>query len=303
MNPNPAKIISASRRTDIPGFYMDWFMERIRIGFFEVKNPYTQMVKKVEVSKEAVHTIVFWSKNYDDFIHKRAGEKLRRLGFNLYFNFTINSESSLLEQGILPLGQRLNQLKKLSSRFGPESIAWRFDPICFYKTEPDGCEKNNLSDFSIISEQASEIGIKKCVTSFLDMYPKIHKRLAFLSREKETTLNFIDPPMEKKLEVIQWMEKHLSQLNIRLSLCCEKELFSHLGADPSVLENACVDGNIFKMNFGGAPETKKDYGQRSKQGCKCTRSIDIGSYEEHPCFHNCLFCYAAPDIDNTLKKA
>jgi len=303
MSQNPAKILSASRRTDIPGFYMDWFMERIRMGFFEVKNPYTRMIKTVEVSKESIHSIVFWSKNYADLIHQGAGEKLKRLGFNLYFNFTINSESPLLEPELPPLGQRLSQLKALVSLSGPENIAWRFDPICFYKTEPDGCEKDNLSNFLIISKQVSELGIKKCVTSFLDMYPKIHKRLEFLSRQKETTtLYFTEPSLEKKMQVIQWMEKHLSKLDMQLSLCCEKELFSHLGADTTVLENACVDGNLLKMNFGGTPETRRDYGQRSKQGCKCTRSIDIGSYDEHPCFHNCLFCYAAPDIDNKIKK-
>ncbi len=302
MSPSPDKIISASRRTDIPGFYMDWFMERIRIGFFEVTNPYTRKIKKVDVSRESIHSIAFWSKNYTDFLHKKAGEKLKRLGFNLYFNFTINSESVVLEQKMPPLDQRLIQLQELASLFGPENIAWRFDPICFYKTDLDGHEKNNLSDFLVIAERASKLGIKKCVSSFLDMYPKIHKRLAFLFQGKGTTLNFIDPAQEKKIEIIQWMEKHLSQLNMRLSLCCEKELFSHLGAGTSVLENACVDGNLLKMNFGGLPETKRDYGQRSKQGCKCTRSIDIGSYDEHPCFHNCIFCYAAPDMDNTMKK-
>jgi len=281
---------------------MDWFMEHIRIGSFEIKNPYNRIVKKIEVSIESIHSIVFWSKNYEIFIHSRAGEKLRRLGFNLYFNFTINSESALLEPGVLPLSQRLNQLESLSSLFGAENIAWRFDPVCFYKTEPDGCEKNNLSDFALISEKASGLGIKKCVTSFLDIYPKIHKRLQYLSRKKTIPLIFTNPCLEKKLQVLQWMEKHLSQLNMHLSLCCEKELASHPDTGSTILENACVDGNLLKANFGGLPETKRDYGQRSKQGCRCTRSIDIGSYDEHPCFHNCIFCYAAPDIDKRLKK-
>jgi len=281
---------------------MDWFMERIRLGFFEVKNPYTRRIKTVEASKESVHSIVFWSKDYDIFLRMKAGEKLNRLGFNLYFNFTLNSESPLLEPGILPLRNRLGQLKALASLFGPENIAWRFDPICFYKTTPEGCEEDNLSDFAVIAGEASALGIKKCVTSFLDMYPKIHSRLAFLSRKKEVSPVFSSPSPQRKLEVIQRMEKQLSKLNLCLSLCCEKELVSRLGKATTVRENACVDGNLLKMNFKGEPETKRDYGQRSKQGCKCTQSVDIGSYDEHPCFHNCLFCYAAPDIDNRLKK-
>ena len=32
-------IISASRRTDIPAFYSDWFFERVKEGFVLVRNP------------------------------------------------------------------------------------------------------------------------------------------------------------------------------------------------------------------------------------------------------------------------
>ena len=39
---------------------------------------------------------------------------------------------------------------------------------------------------------------------------------------------------------------------------------------------------------------RKDTGQRVKAGCGCTVSVDIGSYRQQPCYHNCLFCYANP---------
>jgi len=32
-------IISASRRTDIPAFYSDWFINRIQTGYCNVVNP------------------------------------------------------------------------------------------------------------------------------------------------------------------------------------------------------------------------------------------------------------------------
>jgi len=75
MTQMPDKILSASRRTDIPAFYMDWFMEHINLGFFMVKNPYNKTVKKIEVSKELIHSIVFWSKNYDAFLKAKSEEK------------------------------------------------------------------------------------------------------------------------------------------------------------------------------------------------------------------------------------
>lgn len=288
---------------------MDWFMEHIRMGYFEVKNPYRGLARTIEISTKSFHSIVFWSKNYGMLIDSNAGERLRDMGFHLYFNFTINSESPVLEPEILPIDQRLEQLKTLSSVFGPENIAWRFDPVCLYRTEPDGPIENNLSGFMRIAQKASEFGITKCVTSFLDMYPKILKRLTAFSQKGFSAPVFIDPPLEKKLEILRQMHAYIAKLGMGLSLCCEKELyhaFNDCAAtpfdNPPVKENACIDGTLLKKNFGGLPETARDYGQRSGKGCKCTRSIDIGSYTDHPCFHNCLFCYAAPEMDTRIKK-
>jgi len=281
---------------------MDWFMEHIHSGFFNVKNPYNQIVKKIEVSKDNIHSIVFWSKNYDAFIKTRAGEKLTQLGFNLYFNFTINSQSSFLEPNLPALKKRFEQLSKLVSVFGAEKISWRFDPICFYEINNTRSVKNNLLDFPVIAEEASKLGIKKCVTSFFDAYPKIQKRLKLLSSKNNRVIVFKDPSMHKKIEVIHRMEKYLAKTNITLHLCCERQVFSNLDISTTVLENACIDGNLLKRLAGGNLELKRDYGQRSKKGCQCIKSIDIGSYEKHPCFHNCLFCYANPHIDTFIQK-
>ncbi len=277
-------------------------MDHITLGFFKVKNPFTKTIKKIDVSKELVHSIVFWSKNYDVLIRKKAGEKLLSLGFNLYFNFTINSESPLLEPNLPPLKQRLEQLNQLVCLFGPEKISWRFDPICFYKTGQDNPIKNNLSGFPIIAQEASKLGIQTCVTSFFDNYSKIQKRLTFLYKKNNQSVFITNPTMGKKKQVIHQMEKYLDSAGIRLNLCCEGELFSTLNAGTKVMENSCINGRLLKKLFGRNPEIKRDYGQRSKQGCKCTKSIDIGSYEDHPCFHDCLFCYANPQIDTTIKK-
>jgi len=277
-------------------------MDHIKLGFFNVKNPFTKTIKKIDVSRNSIHSIVFWSKNYDALIRKKAGEKLLQLGFNLYFNFSINSESPLLEPNLPSLKKRVEQLNKLAHLFGPEKISWRFDPICFYKTVEQDAIQNNLSDFPMIAKAASKLGIKKCVTSFFDNYRKIQTRLKLINKKNKSPVFFIDPCLDKKINVIHRMEKHLADAGITLSLCCENKVFSNLGSHTRVLENACIDGPLLKTLHRGHPETKRDYGQRSKKGCRCTRSIDIGSYEDHPCFHNCLFCYANPHIDITLKE-
>ena len=46
-------IISASRRTDIPAFYSDWFMERIREGFVLARNPLNiHQISKIKLTPD-----------------------------------------------------------------------------------------------------------------------------------------------------------------------------------------------------------------------------------------------------------
>ena len=71
---------------------MPWFMEQIARGIFEVVNPFNQRVSIVPATADAVHTIVFWSKNFGPFIGEHYGDKLLELGYHLFFNFTVNSD-------------------------------------------------------------------------------------------------------------------------------------------------------------------------------------------------------------------
>lgn len=297
------RIISASRRTDIPAFYIDWFMEQIRQGFFNVTNPYNKATKTINARPDKVHTIVFWSKNYEPFLKSGANDELLEMGYNLFFHYTINSESTVLEPEVPPLKERLSQLEKLCGINDPENISWRFDPVCYYKTD-SGLIDNNLSDFAEIAEKASKLGIKRCITSFADNYRKIIKRVRFLKDKGVDVPELVDIDYKKRVEIVERMAEFLTKKGIELALCSEKELFSNTFSDVSenVKESACISGDLFSQLFKGTPDLKRDYGQRAKQGCKCTQSVDIGSYEKHPCFHNCLFCYANPAIDQEIKK-
>jgi len=301
MGPINEIILSASRRTDIPAFYLNWFMKRIDAGSFQVVNPYNKVKRTIDVSPDKVHSIVFWSKNFRPFLDSDAGRVLKKAGYNLFFNFTINSESSALEPGIPDLGERLAQLKQICSDFGPQTVAWRFDPICFYKNRDGICE-NNLSDFPVIALKAGEYGVTRCITSFADDYAKIRKRLNYLKRDGRSPLELIDPVNAEKINVITGMEQLLKEKGIALYTCCEADIFSRLPEGSSIRESSCIPGKYLKELFGGFPEQKRDYGQRAKQGCRCTRSIDIGSYDDHPCYHNCVFCYANPAVDTLVKR-
>ena len=288
MKPTNKIVISASRRTDIPAFYMSWFMKQIGRGFFEVVNPFNQHVAVVPVSAARVHTIVFWSKNFGPFIDKAYGRQLIKLGYHLFFNFTINSDNPNLEPHVPPLNERLDQLEYLSKHYGPDAVNWRFDPICFYRTGP-GALQDNLNDFSAVADRAAKLKISRCITSFMDHYPKIRRRLS-----SRPGFEFIDPPLPEKINTILDMEAQLAAFNIRLFTCCEKDLIQALPATSTVTHSSCIPSDLLMEIYPGRLSLKKDTGQRVKAGCGCKVSVDIGSYRQQPCYHNCLFCYANP---------
>lgn len=48
-------ILSASRRTDIPNYYSEWFMNRIREGYVYVRNPMNaRQISKIDLSPQVV---------------------------------------------------------------------------------------------------------------------------------------------------------------------------------------------------------------------------------------------------------
>jgi Domain of unknown function (DUF1848) len=281
-------VISASRRTDIPAFYMPWFMERIEAGFFETINPFNQQKSTLPASPDTVHSIVLWSKNFGPFIRGGYADILKQKGFNLFFNFTVNSEDTLLEPQVPPLSERLQQLAELCRWNDPRAVAWRFDPICFYKTD-QGPTRNNLSDFELIAEKAAQGGITRCITSFMDDYAKIRKRTAGMPG-----FAFVDPPLPEKTQLLTDLKQRLDPHSISLYTCCEKTVLDRLPQKSGIRASACIPNELLMEIFGGKLSLKRDTGQRTKKGCGCAVSRDIGSYALHPCYHNCLFCYANP---------
>ena len=80
-------ILSVSRRTDVPNYYFDWFVNRIKDGYLYVRNPMNvHQISKIDISPEVVDCIVFWTKNPANMLDKL--EDLR--DYPYYFQFTLN---------------------------------------------------------------------------------------------------------------------------------------------------------------------------------------------------------------------
>jgi len=269
------QIISASRRTDIPAYYLDRLLEFIKQGYAEVRNPYSQKRYRVGLRPEEVHTLVLWSKNFRRFLEN--SDSFSR--YNLYFLFTINDMPEL-EPGIPDLRKRLDQIHELAVRYGAERIAWRFDPVIFRSDGP----VSGPETFQKIGEHIAQTGITRVIFSFLDMYGKVKKR------NKALNLNLIDPPEAVKVEYAARLAGIAGALGMSLESCCE-----NLGNIEGITASSCINGALLARITGEPADTSKDKGQR--KGCNCTVSRDIGSYDDMPCPNGCLYCYANPKIE------
>jgi hypothetical protein len=270
-------VISASRRTDIPAFYLDWFAEKLNQGYVRVKNPfYPKQVSKVSLKESDVHSIVFWSKDFSRFLQRTADFET----YNLFFIFTIN-DNPTWEPNVIELDKRLTQLESLVELYGPEFIEYRFDPIVFWYK--GGELVNNLGSFNKIIQKVSDLGINNCVINFVDWYNKS------INRAKKYGLNYYDPPLKEKIEIIKPLAKLCKNQGIKMYSCCNDALT----AVDNIYKSSCIDGNLLSKIFNEKCSSAK---APSRDQCGCTKSRDIGNYREQICHHACIYCYAHPKL-------
>lgn len=111
-------IISASRSTDIPAFYSDWLVNRVKEGFVKWTNPFNGV--PLYVSFQKARLFVFWTKNPKPMLDKL--EFFDDRGHNYYFQFTLNDyDVERLEPGVPSVENRIETFIELSRRFSNKS--------------------------------------------------------------------------------------------------------------------------------------------------------------------------------------
>lgn len=89
-------IISASRRTDIPAFYADWFIQRVRAGFLLNRNPFNpRQISRISLMPADVDAIVFWTRNPARLMPYLS--ELDERGYRYYFQYTLTGYPRELE--------------------------------------------------------------------------------------------------------------------------------------------------------------------------------------------------------------
>jgi len=266
-------IISASRRTDIPAFYGDWFYNRLLENQVVVKNPMNpKSAAKITLTPDNVDCIVFWTKNPKNFI--KYLDKINDLGYNYYFLFTVTSYDTMIEKNVGKKAGIIETFLKLSEKIGKEKVIWRYDPILLN-------QKYNLEYhakwFDFLCEQLHNY-TRKCIISFIDV-----NQYHFLKQNMiaENIFELDTAMIQKVSEIISNISKNYS---LQIATCSESIDLEKYG----FIRNRCIDDKLIKELFGIEVSNKKDSNQRDE--CGCVESRDIGSYDT--CLHNCIYCYA-----------
>lgn len=263
-------IISASRRTDIPSYYSEWMINRLKEKYVLVRNPMNiHQISKIDLSPEIVDAIVFWTKNPTPMLNRLSELE----GYNYYFQFTLSAYGPDIEKN-LPSKNKviIPTFQKLSTEIGKEKVVWRYDPIFF--NEQYSLEYH-CKYFEVLASKLGEY-TEKCTVSFLDLYRNTERNIK--------PLNIIKDTYEMQIELLERFAEIAKENGLYIDTCAENNDFGDLGINHA----HCIDKERIERIAGVKLNVNKDTNQRAE--CGCVSSIDIGAY--NTCKNGCVYCYA-----------
>ncbi|HSD83914.1 MAG TPA: DUF1848 domain-containing protein [Anaerolineae bacterium] len=303
-------IISASRKTDIPAFYAEWFMNRIRAGYCHWLNPYTDQVHRIELTPETCLAIVFWTRHATPLLPYL--DELTARGFKYYFHFTLLGYPTPLETHAPPLEAAVRAFRTLSERVTPDRVFWKYDPIVVSNLTP---LTYHLDRFGSIAEQLAGY-TQRCAYAWLILFEHIRQSLAQIAPAEPLTLQ-TPSSAERHLFLSQLLElarahgmqlhscfseDYLSVPGIQAGSCVDIEVLRRLTGDPQ-LEISSAGSMSYALGY--RPQRHLSFAavrrqlikvQRRLSGvpalghCRCRAAIDIGC--EDTCLFGCTYCLA-----------
>ena len=257
-------IISASRRTDIPAFYSEWFFARLKEGHALIPNPRNpNRLSRVELSPENVDCIVFWTKNPIPMLD--SFEQLDEMGYRYYVQFTLTPYEKTVEANLPLKTELIKAFIKMSER--KNAVVWRYDPIFI---DDRHSVEWHITQFSAMCEALSSHA-ERCFLSFVDPYKSIGIKFRALTTDEMQAISAGFSGIAR-------------QHGITLYTCAEQIDLSGYG----IAHGSCIDKNLIERIIGSSINAKNDASQRTE--CRCIESVDIGAYDTCP--NGCAYCYA-----------
>lgn len=271
-------ILFASGRTDIPAFYSNWFINRVKAGFVDVRNPFNQkLVSRIYFSD--VDLIMFCSKNPLPMINK-----LDTLKVPVLFHVTITPYSKDVEPNIPDKRLIIEGVKKLSLVLGIDNVVVRYDPIFL-------SDKYNV-DYHIkaFDKLCKNLNgyVNKIIVSFMDEYKNV--------RSNKNILKYRAFTREDYKKIGEAFSKSAHDNGMSVQTCFEDEDLTQYG----FVKGECLSHELAYILTG---KKFKSSNVRKEKKCECVQMVDIGDYNS--CMHMCKYCYANYDekaVSNNFER-
>ncbi|MBP3730062.1 MAG: DUF1848 domain-containing protein [Mailhella sp.] len=272
-------LVSASGRTDIPHYYGEWLMRRLKEGWVLSRNPlFPEKVSRLRLDPDLVDALIFCSKDPSPMLGNI--ERILGMGFRIFFFVTITSYGSDIEPGVPPWREAAGTFARLSALLGKERICWRYDPVLLtpkYTVEHHALAFEEMC--SVLEPYASS-----CVFSFVQMYRKL--AYAFPSLRPV--------PEADKLIMLRSFSYSAARHGIQLRTCAETGDYASLG----IARSGCVTVPLLEKAFG--IRMRRVQPRPMREGCQCLPMHDIGAYDACP--SGCRYCYATSSKTATLRN-
>lgn len=261
-------ILNVSGRTDIVAFYSKWFLNRLKEGYVDVRNPFNpNLVSRIDF--DDVDLILFCTKNPIPIVDKLGDIKIPYI-----FHVTITPYKDDIEPNLPSKSKIIEAVKKISTRVGIDNIYVRYDPIFI-------SEKYNIEyHIKAFTKLCSLLKgyVKTIIVSFIDNYKNVRKNLPYLKYRSFT---------EEDYKLIgENFSKIAKDNNMVIQTCFEKRNLTEYG----FIKGKCMSKELaFKLTG----KTYKKWQARKGNACNCVELVDIGVYNS--CNHLCKYCYANYD--------
>ena len=167
-------ILNVSGRCDIVAFYASWFMNRYRIGYVDVRNPfYRNMVSRINF--EDVELIVFCTKNPLPIIGY-----LDEIKIPILFHVTLTPYKREIEPNVIDKRKIIEGIKEISLKLGKDKVFLRYDPIFLSE---DYTVDYHIKAFSRVCKLL-EGYVSNIIISFIDDYKNVRKNQGILRARK-----------------------------------------------------------------------------------------------------------------------
>jgi DNA repair photolyase len=243
-------------------------------------------LRDIDLSPEAVHTIVLWTKDLSNLLRNAHGLRDLLEGYDqVYVHFTVTGLGGTpVEPGAPEPRTALAQLgEAVALGGGPRRVSVRFDPVLFW--EEGGAVRSNLLFFEELAAAAAAAGARDVRMSFAQWYGKSKRRAAARG------FRYVDPPDEEKRARAEELAAIAAAHGLALHACSQPAL----AGVPGLVPSACVDGALLESLHPRREPASRTKDRSQRAACLCTESVDIGSYAQ-ACPHGCVYCYANPVV-------